>query len=38
MKKLILSVAFLATMTMSQAQEDEKTNNQVTFGKERLMV
>lgn len=32
MKKLILSVAFLATMTMSQAQENEKTNNQVTFG------
>ncbi len=32
MKKLILSVAFLATMTMGQAQENEKTNNQVTFG------
>lgn len=32
MKKLILSVAFLATMTMCQAQENEKTNNQVTFG------
>lgn len=32
MKKLILSVAFLATITMSQAQENEKTNNQVTFG------
>lgn len=27
MKKLNLSVAFLAKMTMSQAQENEKTNN-----------
>ena len=33
MKKKILLVAFLATITMSQAQEDEKTNtDKVTFG------
>ena len=32
MKKLILSVAFLATMTLCQAQENEQPTNQVSFG------